>query len=210
MAKIEVRGYAEKEVNCDLVEVTVTFKAKEKTVARASEEVMKQSEVFLKRLKGKGINVDEIHFQEDSIDESRSYREEQFTIAKRTIQMIFPFAMDFMNYIMELIQNHGGDVEYETEYRLSMQEELHVELRNEAMLDAKKKAEDIATTLGMSVVSLKTATLSNYYGGNDMLNIMKLSDDEDCDYCDEEYLSNDLRSAVVKESEAIHTVWIIE
>ena len=38
MAKIEVRGYAEKEVNCDLVEVTVTFKAKEKTVARASEE----------------------------------------------------------------------------------------------------------------------------------------------------------------------------
>ena len=91
-----------------------------------------------------------------------------------------------------------------------MQEELHVELRNEAMLDAKKKAEDIATTLGMSVVSLKTATLSNYYGGNDMLNIMKLSDDEDCDYCDEEYLSNDLQSAVVKESETIHTVWIIE
>ena len=51
MGKIEVRGYAEKEVNCDLMEITVTFKAKEKTVARASEEVMKQSEVFLKKLK---------------------------------------------------------------------------------------------------------------------------------------------------------------
>lgn len=210
MGKIEVRGYAEKEVNCDLMEITVTFKAKEKTVARASEEVMKQSEVFLKKLKDKGINVGEIHFQGDSVDESRSYRDEQFTLAKRTIQMIFPFAMDFMNFIMELIQNHGGDVEYETEYKLSTQEDLHIELRKEAMLDAKKKAEDIAASLGMKVVSLKTATLSNYYDGSDMLNIMKLSDDEECDYCDDEYLSNDMQSALIKEAETIHTVWNIE
>ena len=210
MGKIEVRGYAEKEVNYDLVEVTIIFKAKEKTVARASEEVIKQSEVFLKRLKDKGINVDEIHFQGDSIDESHSYREEQFSIGKRTIQLLFPFNMDFMNYIMELIRNHGGDVEYETDYKLSVQEALHIELRKEAMLDAKKKAEDIATTLGMKVISLKTATLSTFYGGCDMLNIMKMSDDEDCDYCDEDYLSNDMHAAVIKESETINTVWIIE
>ena len=54
MGEITVRGYAEKEINYDLVALTITFRAREKTVGRATQEVMKQCDDFLKALCGKG------------------------------------------------------------------------------------------------------------------------------------------------------------
>lgn len=210
MGKIEVRGYAEREVNYDITEINITFTAKERAASRASEEVMKQSELFLGKLRDKGVKLENIYFKGDSIDNSYPMREEQFAIAERKIQLVISFNMNFMNYIMELTQKYDGDVEYDVKFRLSEPEKIHVELRKEAMLDAKKKAEGIASVLGKRVVALKSANMSNYNKDFNIPKLMKLSEDQNLGYCGATYLSDEMQASVSKESEYIDTVWIIE
>ena len=47
MGKITVQGYAEQEVNYDLVKIEITFRAKEKTSARANNPARKYMVFFL-------------------------------------------------------------------------------------------------------------------------------------------------------------------
>ena len=209
MGKIEVRGFAEKEVNYDVTEINITFMAKEKTASRAAEGVLKQSEMFLGKLRDKGVKLENLYFQGDSVDNSYPMREEQFAIAERKIQLVIPFNMAFMNYIMELTQKYDGDVEYDVKFRLSEPEKIHVELRKEAMLDAKKKAEGIAAVLGKRVVALKSANMNNYNKVFNIPSIMRLSEDVEYCGCASPYLSDEMQASVSKESEYIDTVWII-
>ena len=131
MGEITVRGYAEKEINYDLVALTITFRAREKTVGRATQEVMKQCDDFLKALCEKGVKVEELNLESDSID-SYHGREQGIKSTERTIKVTIPFRMKFMNFIMNLIQEQSGDIDYQTEFCLSDPKKIHEELLKEA------------------------------------------------------------------------------
>lgn len=210
MGKITVRGYAEKQVSYDLAVITITFRAHEKTAARASKEVMNQCDLFLQELSKKGVNVEEVCFKGDSVNKTYYNREKEITTAERCIEITVEFNMDFMNCIMELIQNHSGDIDYNTEYKLSNKDEIHALLYKEAVLDAKNKAENIAAALGQTVEELKTVDIGNYGVEVMCRNYLQLCDEDEGGYCGEEHISSNLQASFSKESETVGTVWIIK
>ena len=210
MGKITVQGYAEQEVSYDLVKIEITFRAKEKTSARAAQEIMNQCESFLKELKRKGINPEEIHLEDDSVRNSYMAREETCITGARKIQLTIPFHMEFMNSVMEQIQTHQGNVDYNTEFCLSDPEAIHEQLLGRAVLDAKKKADAVAAALGQKVIALKTAEPTINGKPERLLDYLKLSCDSVDEYCEEEYISNGLKAPLSKECVYVETVWIIE
>ena len=209
MGKITVVGCAKKEVTYDLVTITLTFKAKEKTSARASEEVIKKSEAFLKQLSAKGIPLENISLKEDRVEKSYYDRNEDWVSAKRGISITTQFSMDFMNFIMELIKKQSGEIEYHTEYSLSNHNQIHTALLQEAIQDSKKKAEGIAESLGQSVAGLKTASTLHSGVAEEFLNCMQLNDCEEDDFCEQEYVSDALKAPTTIEVETVEAVWII-
>lgn len=210
MGKITVQGYAEKEVNYDLVEMTISFNAREKTAARASKEVMRQCELFLQELNTKGIKAEDIHLEEDSISKTYQDRENNTITAKRTIEVKIEFDMKLMNGIMELIQKQEGDIEYDNRFMLSNEEKIHTLLLQEAIQDARKKAEEIAAALGQKVVELKSATQDSRGGNREFEQYFKLSAETKPCYCEAGYISDDLQSPISRETESVETVWVIE
>ena len=201
MGKITVIGHAEREVSYDQVTVTISFKANEKNSTRASETVIKQCEDFLSALKKKGIAVNQIHLDEDSIEGT--------IVATRSIKMDIPYNMDFMNYLLKLIQERGSDIVYRTSYRLSDEKKIHDELMQEAMRDSKARAESLAEALGQRVIGLKSATNNMDKVLDKFLNCMKLCDEGGSGYCEDELLSSELSAPTTIESEDLEAVWLI-
>ena len=208
MGKITVIGHAEREVSYDQVTISIVFKAYEKTATRASEMVMRQCEDFLAALKKKGISLNQIHLGEDSISESYRSNDEGTMAASRSIKMDVPYNMDFMNYLLKLIQKKGSDATYHTTYKLSNEKKIHEELVLEAIKDSKANAESMAEALGQKVIGLKSATNSTEKLLDKFINCMQLNDDADY-YDDEELLSAELLSPTTVESEELEAVWII-
>lgn len=209
MGKITVIGHAEREVSYDQVTVTISFKANEKNATRASEAVIRQCEAFLASLKKKGIAVNQIHLGEDSIEESYRTRDEGTIVATRSIKMDIPYNMDFMNYLLKLIQEQDSDVVYKTSYRLSDEKKIHDELMQEAMRDSKAKAESLAEALGQKVIGLKSASNNMDRVMDKFLNCLKLCENAPDSYCDDELLSSELLSPTTIESEDLEAVWLI-
>lgn len=210
MGKIKVHGYAEQEINCDLVKLTITFRAKEKNSARAAMETLNLCDGFLTSLKKRGIKPEELHLEADSINQSYMDRQETALKAVRKIQFTVPFQMDFLNSILEQIQKQAGNIEYSTEFCLSDPEKVHKQLLTKAVLDAKKKAEIVAEALGQKVIALKSAEPLRNGQLNQVLDYLTLECDEDDDFCEEQHISSHLQAPVSKESEIVETIWIIE
>lgn len=205
MGKLTVTGYAKKEVSYDWVTIKITFSSSDKSSARASKMVIEQCDIFLKKVQKKGIQMNQIRLEEDSIRLER-YKEEK-TIASRGICIEMEYNMPFINFIMKLIQEQNCDIEYSTSYKLSNEKEIHEQLLKEAILDSKGKAESLAASLGKKIIELKSAS-NRTMGEYSYLDIMKLNDDY---FDEEEYLfSDELQAPLSVESEEVIAVWIVE
>ncbi|MBR2948229.1 MAG: SIMPL domain-containing protein [Lachnospiraceae bacterium] len=165
---------------------------------------MKQCDDFLKALCEKGVKVEELNLESDSID-SYHGREQGIKSTERTIKVTIPFRMKFMNFIMNLIQEQSGDIDYQTEFCLSDPKKIHEELLKEAIQDAKMKADTIAKALGLQVQELKAASPGGYGLKDKFVNYMALSDD--IYFFEKEYISDNLRASVT--SEHVETIWLI-
>ncbi len=108
MGKIEVKGSSSRKVAYDLMEINVSFKAKEATASAASEKVMRECEDFLKELKKAGFDVSQIKLADDELDENRStirdpegggYIDVTEYRAHRDLEIKHGFDMKMVNYI---------------------------------------------------------------------------------------------------------------
>lgn len=209
MGKITIMGHAEREVSYDQVHIVIEFKANEKTATRASETVINQCEAFLKALKERGVSINQIHLGEDKIGESYRNRDDGTISATRSISMDVAYNMNFMNSLLKLIQKQGSDVEYHTTYRLSEEKKIHEELMQEAIRDSKVKAELMAAALNQKVIGLKSATNSTNRVMDKFLDFMKLNEEHDAYYEEEELCSKELLSPTTTVMEELEAVWII-
>lgn len=208
MGKITINGYAEKKVNYDIAVLNITFVARDKNASKAMQEVKRQTEDFLKNLKGKNINISEINFEKDDI--SSSYRSENELCAERELSMRIPYNMDFINYISNLIQDNNYDVSYDMNFELSERDNIHKELLKLAMQDARDKADVIAESMGQKVVALKSASTGSNRCMDKLLKCMSLVEEDDCYYDEDDSLSSELQASLSTESEMIETTWILE
>lgn len=120
---------------------TIGFISKDGKASRASEQVKKQCDIFLKDMKDLGFNVSNLHLDGDVIEKEYGKEEKK---AKRTVSFEMPFDPKINSAIYTIIKKEDLNVETQTDFFLSSRNRLHNELLKEALLDSKTKAELIA------------------------------------------------------------------
>ena len=205
MGKLTIKGYAEREVQCDAVELSIKFYIKAKNSAVATEKVITQSEEFLETITNWGVNIKNIYIENDSIDQE--YNENFLSVAAyREFKIRLNFDMTFINGLMDLIRDRGFDVDFDCDYKVSDQKSLHDELIKEALLNSKEKAESIANTMGCKITGIDKLEYRQY---DDLYCLCECEH-----YLGESHkakkISDNLQSPLTKFSESIEVVWIME
>ena len=76
--------------------------------------------------------------------------------AKRRLEIRIPFNMSVINRIRQIVDENEYSIEFSLNYEMSNEYEIREELIKEALLDSKKKAEELAATLGLKVVDVES------------------------------------------------------
>lgn len=205
MGKLTIKGYAEREVKCDAVELTIKFYIKAKNSSEAMGKVISQSEEFLNVITSWGVDIKNIHIEKDSIDQE--YDENVLSvIAYREFKIRLDFNMPFINGLMDLIRDKGFDVDFDCDFKVSDQKTLHDELVKEALLNSKEKAESIASTMGSKITGVDKLEYRQY----DDLYCLYECEHFLCETHKTKKISDNLQSPLTKFSESIEVVWIME
>ena len=209
MSVFEIEGVAKREVECDIADIGITFKASGDNSHEASQKVMDQCDSFIERICKAGMKAKDFSYDEDTVNESR-YNNERRVYAERSINARIPFDMKNLNFIESILQEGKYDYELSVEGDLSNRAELRTELSKQALLNSKKEAEQLAEVLGIKVK------------GVDSIRQDRWGDREDTDYlCGEELTlcspmcappraSDDIGSKKIEESVKLKIKWILE
>lgn len=204
MGKLSIKGNAEREVNYNAIELSITFCIHAKTTAEALQIIMDQSEKFLELITAAGISIKDIHIGDNTV--GQCYRDNELEVrASREMNIRLRFDMALVNHLIDMIREQDFAVDLDCDYYLTNRAELHMELMKEALADSKKKAEAIADVMGQKIIGIDSVE-HNQFGAREWM-------------CCEQArgicapatsLSNQLESPLTTETESISVVWLIE
>lgn len=155
MSIFEIQGQAKRNVNYDIAVVSITFTEKGENSYLASKAVMRECEQFFEKLDVDGITSSNAVLGDDSVSEDR-YADSSKVIANRKVEFRIAFNMEVINRIRQIIDENEYSTRFHIEYELSNEDQIREELLKEALLDSKKKAEDLAEALNMTVIGVKS------------------------------------------------------
>jgi len=163
--KIYVRGTAKRKIPADMMEIKICFRKEDPDASKSSQTVLRQSEEFLQALKDIDFPMDNIQMDEDSFGSDRSYRNNDDLVSERIFTIRMPIDISFVNHLAMLLIDRRWDAGITTKYIASNEEELHDELMQEAIRNARMRAEKIAAAAGRKVKGLDCAdTEEDDYG----------------------------------------------
>lgn len=209
MGTIKIKGYATKEVNADIVNITISFTAKNAKVTDALEEVRKQSELFLKEIKSIGFDISKFHLDKDRSSEE-GYGDNKTKSATRTMSYRTEFSPKIINTIISVITKNNLEASIETDYLCSNKEEIQKELLQEAIQNSRNNANVLAKANNQKVkyAELISDNKDDYYDKEDWT---KTKCGDVCGIeLDDELLSNDLVAKKIRHSETVYVTWVIE
>ncbi len=217
MGEIKVTGNAERTVSCDVMKIRLSFYAKEKTTAEASERVMQECESFLAVLKKRGWDISRITLAEDEVREASPYGYDDVMPgqyqADRKLQIKTAYDAGRINELRSIANKMNYTVRFAVEYEVSNENAIRKELMEDALKNAKEEAETLAGAIGQRIAGLISAQKNrDYYSADDIDDVMCLA--EDVDEEDEDGFeiydhSNALASTEATLSEVIYTTWEI-
>lgn len=154
MGEMTVKGFAEREVESDLVRYKFNFEKSDFAVDAAVKAVSAELERFLEIIEKKtGITPDVFRIEDNST--SKEYRlhsdKEQKYKANRKISAVLPMSAELSDLLMSIIAKYKFNVEVEESYIVSDIGEIYKELLRLAIEDSKDKAEMIASFAGEKV-----------------------------------------------------------
>lgn len=158
--RLRTEGRAVKECKYDLMEITLTFEAKERTTAAALKAITERCESFLAQMKAEGIFGDYVSYERDDINKNVKIVGAEVT-ASRKIQIRYEFDVKLINHLLEMIRKSKAEVELNTRCWLSKDEEIQNELIKKAVLSARKRAELIAEAAGQKIVGVANIEIRN-------------------------------------------------
>lgn len=209
MGEMTVKGYAKREIKCDLVKYIFNFEATGYSIAESVEAVNDELEHFLSIIE-KNIKITPEVFKIENNSTSKSYNSNNDNPpykANRKISVLLPMKTGLSDLFMKLISKYEFNVELSENYDVSNIEEIHKELLKSAIEDSKNKAEMLASFAGEKIAGIKTLkTFNNKFHSNDedegyMLDdIFKIIESK----------SSLLSSPTVEESESVEIVWLLE
>lgn len=219
MGEMTVKGFAEREVESDLVRYKFNFAKVDYSIDASVKAVSAELERFLEIIEKKtGITPDVFRIEDNSTSKEygpNSDKEQKYK-ANRKISAVFPMSAKLSDLLMNIIAEYEFNVEVEERYIVSDIEEICKELLRLAIEDSKNKAEMIASFAGEKVSGInKLEILTNNFSSYD-------EDDEDeDDECYRGYMLDDIlrtvnskssqmSSPVVKLVQNVEIVWNIE
>ncbi len=208
MSVFEIEGFARREVECDIANVEITFRATGKNAYEVSGKVMDQCDSFLEMMDKAGMKIKEFSLGDDTVNESR-YSDEYEVYAERSLNVRIPFDMKVINFIQSTLQSGKFDYELSVEGDLSNRAEIRSDLSKEAVKNSRQEAEQLAEVLGIKVK------------GVDSIRQDRWGDDDDMDYvcCEQVYYcksfvgsrpSDDIGAKKTEESMKLKIKWILE
>ncbi len=155
MSIFEIEGVAKKEVECDIANIEITFKASGKNSHEISKKVMDQCDSFLEKASRADMDIKTLSYGGDCVNESR-YSNEDDIHAERTIKINIPFDMKRINLIQSILQDGKYDYMLSVDGSVSYRTKLRTELSKEALLKSKQEAEQLAEVLGLRVKGVES------------------------------------------------------
>ena len=202
MAILRIKGTAEKEYHYDVMTITVTFRAKDHSSAKALDEVMKQSESFLETLQEKGMDISKLQLGQNELSEY-SHKEALY-MASRGVVIITEFNMALLNEINDIVSDKRFDALLDSDYDLSNENELRGDLIKAAIEDSKKKAELACSVTGQEIIGIKKIDLGeteDFYYRDKLHFVLKEGSAK---------LSDQLQSPTTTLDESVMVVWEIQ
>ena len=155
MSVFEIEGVASRMAECDMAEITITFRAEKGKACELSRRVMDECDDFLEEIRKTEIDLKSIHLAGDSVEEP-GFSRGTALIAERKIMMQIPYDLKSINFIQSLLQK--GKYEYEITVRgvISNRRAIRLELAKEALSHSREEAEQLADVLGIKVQGVES------------------------------------------------------
>ena len=170
---------------------------------------MIQCEDFLKILKGKNLEINDLRLSDDDVHQNYDDEKEKITFTA-TREIIFDSQVNIglSNYIRQIISEKDYDVVLTTYRSVVNIKEIHEQLINEAVLDSKRKATAIAESTGQKIVGIKSMDIKNYgssYDKNYRESVHRIGE-----VTSKYTLSDTLNADYSDETEKVHVEWKIK
>lgn len=210
MSVFEIEGVAKREVDCDIANIEISFRASGKNAYEVSRKVMEQCDSFLEMVNKAGIKSKDFSLGDDTVNEAR-YSDEYDVYAERSINVKIPFDMKNINFIQETLQDGKFDYEISIDGDLSNRSKLHTELSKEALIYSKHEAEQLAEVLGLKVKGVDSIRQSRWDDDDDEMDYL-CCEQEIVRYkkCDEPRHSDEISAKKITESVNLKIKWILE
>lgn len=210
MGEITITGKAKKRVTADMMGISFTISAEEKSTYRALEEISKQTEEFFERLAEIGLNIKDIKLVGDGVNENHNYSTSEDNYkAHREYKINTVADIAFSNLFFNQIKESKSNITAQVNYFYKSLNELHSKLIEEAVLDSKEKATMIAKSLGADVKGIKEI-LDQASRYRDNFAIPQFLAKSICVESDEPILANLVGLPELEEKEEIVVTWVVE
>jgi len=162
MGQIKIKGSAKREFKADAMEITISVSTKGETPALAVNKGKKETERVLQLLVDLGLDLSKVTMKKDKVSEPSRYDDEKFYHFEKEISFKTDANLITLEQLSSGIINEEINATYSEYFSLTDVEAAKKEVLQEALLDAKKKAEAIAETLGQKVVGIECAKCDDY------------------------------------------------
>lgn len=154
MGKIVTLGKATRLVPYDCLTTTVKFQSSAPRTDAALRTVLKESEQFLTQLKDAGMDLSTLEAGSNTVWEARS-EEEKRVYANRGIVFRTAYDPGFVDRLSRMIAENGYEAALDFSSEISNMRAIKNELFGTAAMNAKSSAEQVASAMGLKVVSLE-------------------------------------------------------
>ena len=214
MGKILVVGRTEREYEPDYCKIRINIEVRGKTSGDVSKRSSELCEKILGEFQAIEINPENIKLSYDDIDTCSRYDSNEIMYrSKKTLVIKIANNMVLVNTIRGIIEKGYDSITLDVLYGISDENIKYKELLREAINDSRLKAELLAESMGVKVVGIDNANLSD----DDDVFDLTLQDDEGdtVDYmralpASAYGLSDRLKSDTVKLKQEVRIVWLSE
>ena len=162
MGSIKIKGIAKKEFRADVMQVNILISISGDTPASAINKGKKEIKSMLKLLLELGINLADVTMESEQISKPADYKDDRLYYYDKEISFIAPANLVMLDLLSEGISKSEINVAYDEMFYLSNIAAAKKEVLQQALQDAKKKADILAEALGQKVVGLESAKCDEY------------------------------------------------
>lgn len=158
---IAVSGYTSRKFECDYVTYILKFSENDEKGYKAIKEVNDNLNNFLSILQKNGFPIEEFRMDKNIISNNSFFDAKDGVIAIREIKIDLPCKSSNVNMMLNIIEKNKIPVMIDEFFFISNQKELENDVLDEAMKDARRKAEIIAKNSNSKIIGIHNVNVNS-------------------------------------------------